>query len=83
MSYADSQVWNPAPEYAYAGHADTGGYDWAGPGASLTTADPVFPSTVRERMIAPVPMLRLVTGDQVAQTRMSGARAGRGPRTRK
>ena len=80
-SYADAQVSQQAPPYAYAGHAGTSGYegyDWAAPGATLTTADPVFPSTVRERMVPSVPMLRLVTGDQVAHTRMSGARAGRG-----
>jgi FHA domain len=35
--------------------------------------------TVMERTGPAVPMLRLVTGDEVAQTRTSGARAGRGP----
>ena len=30
-------------------------------------------------MVAPVPVLRLVTGSSAAETRMSGARAGRGP----
>jgi pSer/pThr/pTyr-binding forkhead associated (FHA) protein len=55
-----------------------GPHGWAEPGQDLTTADPVFPSTVQERTIAPVSVLRLITGDQVAQTRMSGARAGRG-----
>jgi FHA domain len=91
--FADPQVPHPAPQYAYAAPGGNGSYasngsypsdggygtyDWAQPGPGLTTADPVFPSTVQERAIAPVPVLRLVTGDQVAQTRMSGARAGRG-----
>jgi pSer/pThr/pTyr-binding forkhead associated (FHA) protein len=31
-----------------------------------------------EQTLAPVPVLRLVTGDSVTQTRMPGARAGRG-----
>ncbi len=31
-----------------------------------------------ERVHTPIPMLRLVTGDSVAETRMSGAVAGRG-----
>ena len=34
--------------------------------------------TVMELIRSPVPVLRLVTGDSVAETRMSGARAGRG-----
>jgi hypothetical protein len=34
--------------------------------------------TVMERGLAPLPVLRLVTGSSVAETRMSGARAGRG-----
>ena len=73
---AEPRVSHPAPpQYAYAGPADSG---WTQPGPGLTTADPVFPSTVQEAAVAPVPVLRLVTGDQVAQTRMSGARAGRG-----
>ena len=44
--------------------------DWA-PGYGLPTVmEPTEPS---------VPVLRLITGDQVAETRTSGARAGRGP----
>jgi hypothetical protein len=35
--------------------------------------------TVMERTGPAIPMLRLVTGDEVAETRTSGARAGRGP----
>jgi pSer/pThr/pTyr-binding forkhead associated (FHA) protein len=36
-------------------------------------------ATIREESLAPVPVLRLVTGSSVAETTMSGARAGRGP----
>jgi hypothetical protein len=35
--------------------------------------------TVMERTGPAIPVLRLVTGDEVAETRTSGARAGRGP----
>jgi hypothetical protein len=35
--------------------------------------------TVMERTGPAIPMLRLVTGDEVAETRTSGVRAGRGP----
>jgi hypothetical protein len=36
-------------------------------------------ATMMERSLAPVPVLRLVTGSSVAETLVSGARAGRGP----
>jgi pSer/pThr/pTyr-binding forkhead associated (FHA) protein len=36
-------------------------------------------ATIREESLASVPVLRLVTGSSVAETMMSGARAGRGP----
>jgi hypothetical protein len=35
--------------------------------------------TVLEQTYTPIPMLRLHTGDSVTETRISGARAGRGP----
>jgi FHA domain len=44
--------------------------DWA-PGYGMPT--------IMERTEPSVPVLRLITGDQVAETRTSGARAGRGP----
>jgi hypothetical protein len=44
---------------------------------ALTVVD-AGPATVMEKTLAPVPVLRLVTGDSVTQTRMPGARAGRG-----
>jgi hypothetical protein len=45
------------------------------PGTSTVAGLP----TVVELQRSPVPALRLVTGDSVAETRVSGARAGRGP----
>jgi hypothetical protein len=44
---------------------------------TLTPAGPGTP-TVTERRPPAIPLLRLVTGDQVAETRTPGARAGRG-----
>jgi hypothetical protein len=43
-------------------------------GSMLTDAAPALPLP----LLAPNPMLRLMTGDTVTQTRVSGARAGRG-----
>jgi hypothetical protein len=45
------------------------------PGPSTVAGLP----TVIELRRSPVPALRLITGDSVAETRVSGARAGRGP----
>lgn len=61
----------------------SGGWAWREPGPALetvsarTAADP-GPVTVLEKTSTFVPVLRLVTGDSEAQTRMTGARAGRG-----
>jgi hypothetical protein len=63
---------------------DTPQHDDAGPGtrvrrgpdSGLTVAGGM--ATIREESLASVPVLRLVTGSSVAQTMMSGARAGRG-----
>lgn len=54
------------------------------PGPALTivdapTAVAAGTATVLEKALAPVPILRLVTGDSVARTRLPVARAGRGP----
>jgi len=77
----------PVPELAYAGSlpadADPAGRSWSDLGPAPTSVDArtvvdVGPVTVMEKTLAPVPALRLVTGDSVAQTRMTGARAGRG-----
>lgn len=60
----------PVGPWPYARDGWTGGDK-----AAAATVVPGL-STVAER--GPVPLLRLVTGDSVAQTRVSGARAGRG-----
>ena len=82
-----SHYMSPAAEFAYAGPqcADGGsdGWVWREPGSALTTADArtavdTGTATVMEKTFTPVPVLRLVTGDSVAQTQMTGARAGRG-----
>jgi FHA domain-containing protein len=70
-----------APEFAHAtpqhGYAGPGRRVWSGPDPGLTVAGGM--TTIRAESLAPVPVLRLVTGSSVAQTTMSGARAGRGP----
>ena len=83
-----SYYMSPEPEFAYAvpRHADDGsdGWVWRERDPALTTVDARAvvndgPVTVLEKTTAPpVPVLRLVTGDSVAQTQMTGARAGRG-----
>jgi FHA domain len=73
--YADVQ-----PELAYAvpqhAHAGPGRAAWPEPDPGLTVATGL--ATITERSPASVPVLRLVTGSSVAETTMSGARAGRG-----
>ena len=70
-----------APEFAHAtpqhGYAGPGRRGWPGPDSGRTVAAGMV--TIREESLAPVPVLRLVTGSVVAETTMSGARAGRGP----
>ena len=82
-----SHYMSPAPEFAYAvpQHADAGsdGWVWDEPDPARTTVDArtvvdAGTPTVMEKAFTPVPVLRLVTGDSVAQTRTPGARAGRG-----
>jgi hypothetical protein len=70
-----------APEFGPA----TARYAYAGPGGDVRREhDPGQTAgrgmaTMMERSLAPVPVLRLVTGSSVAETLISGARAGRGP----
>ena len=82
-----SHYLSPEPEFAYAvpQYADAGsdGWVWDEPDPALTTVDArtvvdAGTATVMEKAFTPVPVLRLVTGDSVAQTQMTGARAGRG-----
>jgi pSer/pThr/pTyr-binding forkhead associated (FHA) protein len=78
---------NPAQEFAYVvpPYADAGSDGWMRhePDPAITTVDArtvvdAGTVTVMEKAVPPVPVLRLVTGDSVTQTRMTGARAGRG-----
>jgi len=72
---------NAAPDWAYStpqrGYAESGRRHWREPDPDLTVGGGMV--TIMEPSLAPVPVLRLVTGSSVAETRMSGARAGRGP----
>ncbi len=72
---------NAAPEWAYAvpqhAFAESGRHVWGEPDPDLTVGGGMV--TIMEPSPAPVPVLRLVTGSSVAETRVSGARAGRGP----
>jgi hypothetical protein len=72
---------NAAPDWAYStpqrGYAESGRRNWREPDPDLTVGGGMV--TIMEPSLAPVPVLRLVTGSSVAETRMSGARAGRGP----
>jgi FHA domain len=76
----DVQYADAVPEFAYAGlqHAYAGPVSpvWREPDPGVTVASGA--ATVMERGLASVPVLRLVTGPSVAETLMSGARAGRG-----
>lgn len=65
-----------APQFAHSGPAERGLDAWYGPEPERLRADGV--ATIMESRLAPVPVLRLVTGSSVAETLMSGARAGRG-----
>jgi hypothetical protein len=77
----DSYHANAAPQWAYSApqhaYAESGGYAWEKPDPDLTVGGGMI--TIMEPSPAPVPVLRLVTGSSVAETRVSGARAGRGP----
>src|SRR5580700_7101800 len=72
---------NAAPEWAYSapqdGYAEPGSHAWGRPDPDLTVGGGMV--TIMEPGPAPIPVLRLVTGSSVAETRLSGARAGRGP----
>jgi hypothetical protein len=82
-----SYFMSPEPEFAYAvppyADASSDGWEWRAPDPALTAIDArtvvdAGPATVLEKAFAPVPVLRLVTGDSMAQTQTTGARAGRG-----
>jgi FHA domain len=70
-----------ASEHAYAGPISS---VWQDPGPAVAAGDPgptvaTGLTTIMAASLPAVPTLRLVTGSSVAETRMSGARAGRGP----
>jgi hypothetical protein len=74
---------NPEPEFAYEVPQYSDGWMRREPDPAITTVDArtvvdAGTVTVMEKAVPPVPVLRLVTGDSVTQTRMTGARAGRG-----
>ena len=58
-------------------HAESGRQAWGRPDPDLTVGGGMV--TMMEPSPEPIPVLRLVTGSSVAETAMSGARAGRGP----
>jgi FHA domain len=67
----------PLPDGPYRGFEGHDGSTQAQPGRDRAT-DVGMP-TVAEQSRSTTPVLRLVTGEAVAETRRSGARAGRGP----
>ena len=69
--YADA-----APEWAYSTPQHLAAGSSGQPDLGLTVGGGMV--TIMEPSPAPVPLLRLVTGSSVAETRTSGARAGRG-----
>jgi hypothetical protein len=75
------QYAHAAPEWAYSAaqqaYIEPGSHAWGKPDPDLTVGGGMV--TIMEPSLAPVPVLRLVTGSSVAETRVSGARAGRGP----
>lgn len=72
----------PAPQPAQAAPAGNGPWVWREQASGLTVAEPnpigsAMP-TVSEQMLAPTPVVRLVTNGARTETTLSGARAGRG-----
>src|SRR5262249_95328 len=71
-AHAVPEFAHAAPQHAYAGPVS---HVWQDPGPTVAAGL----TTMMEPSVPPVPVLRLVTGSSVAETRTSGARAGRGP----
>jgi hypothetical protein len=78
--WPDARYGYAKPEFAYTdwlpAHTGSGDHTWREPALGPAVTD--GQATVMERSLAPVPVLRLITGSSVAETLMSGARAGRG-----
>ena len=81
-SYAEPQAY-AVPQPAYAGapapYRGIVSHDGTTQAHQAWTDDGHGMPTIMERREPAVPMLRLVTGDLISETRTSGARAGRGP----
>ena len=77
-AHAAAELADAGPRRAYAGPVS---HVWHDPGRTVAAEGTVAGggTTVMEPSLPSVPALRLVTGSSVAETRMSGARAGRGP----
>jgi hypothetical protein len=77
---ARPEPYAPAPEWAYStpehAYAESGSHVWGKPDQDLTVGGGMV--TIMEPNPASAPLLRLVTGSSAVETRMSGARAGRG-----
>jgi hypothetical protein len=85
LAHAAPELAHAAPGAAHAGprrvYAGPVSHVWHDPGPTVAadgTAAAGGGTTVMERSVPSVPALRLVTGSSVAETRVSGARAGRG-----
>jgi hypothetical protein len=79
--YPQFQPQPAAPAVAYAGGGRVNGHTRAElptPSLDLAGAQTVVADSATITAVAPVPLLRLVTRGSVAETRISGARAGRG-----
>jgi FHA domain-containing protein len=79
FAYADQQY---ADQECAATSANPAGAGFGGRARNEVNSDRTVmdgAATVMEQTRRPVPVLRLVTGSSVAETAMSGARAGRGP----
>jgi hypothetical protein len=74
---AHAQLGSAQPGGAQPGGADPGTRAWYEYDPDLTVRGGGM-VTMMEQPVPAVPVLRLVTGGEVAETRMSGARAGRG-----
>jgi hypothetical protein len=75
LAYAGARPAEAVADSPYPGFVGHDGLTSAQPQPSTVAGLP----TVVELQRSPVPALRLVTGDSIAETRVSGARAGRGP----
>jgi len=77
LAYAGARSAEAVADSPYVGFVGHDGRTSAQPEPGMSTVAGL--PTVAELQRSPVPALRLVTGDSVAETRVSGARAGRGP----